>query len=103
MEINFTTNNIDRKLYQQLILYYIYEHYNPTDFKRIIEQDKWKIEIKRTQDFDKGFYEGAASRDQLDYSINKKETPDLAKQELQKQKDKLENQRVMIVVIENNL
>ena len=69
MEINFTTKNIDRKLYQQLILYYIYEHYNPTDFKRIIEQDKWKIEIKRTQDFDKGFYEGAASRDQLDYSI----------------------------------
>ena len=40
--------------------------------------------------------------DQLDYSINKKETPDLAKQELQKQKDELENQRVMIFTLMMN-
>ncbi len=40
--------------------------------------------------------------DQLDYSINKKETPDLAKQELQKQKDELENKRVMIFTLMMN-
>jgi hypothetical protein len=69
MEINFTTQNIDKKLYEQLILYYIYEHYHYTDHKRLQEQDKWKITIKRTQDFDKGFYQGATNKNQLDYSI----------------------------------
>ena len=40
--------------------------------------------------------------DQLDYSISKKETPDLAKQELQKQKNELENKRVMIFTLMMN-
>ena len=40
--------------------------------------------------------------DQLDSSIKRKETPDLAKQELQKQKDELENQRVMIFTLMMN-
>jgi|TARA_R110002012_G_scaffold321953_2_gene552752 hypothetical protein len=69
MQINFTTENIDKKLYTQLILYYIYEHYSYKDYTRLREQDKWKITIKRTQDFDKGFYQGAAKQEQLDYSI----------------------------------
>ena len=40
--------------------------------------------------------------DQLDSSIKRKETPDSAKKELQKQKDELENQRVMIFTLMMN-
>ena len=69
MEITFTTQNIDRKLYEQLILFYIYEHYNYKDHKRIVEQDKWKIEIKRTQDFNTSFYNDSVRQDELDYSL----------------------------------
>lgn len=69
MDITFTTENIDRKLYEQLILFYIYEHYNYKDHKRIVEQDKWKIEIKRTQDFNTSFYNDSARQEELDYSL----------------------------------
>ena len=69
MEITFTTNRIDKRLYEQLILYYIYEHYNFKDYKRLQEQDKWKIEIKKTSDFKTSFYNNTAKQDQLDYSL----------------------------------
>ena len=55
MEIKFTTKNIDTKLYEKLILMYIYEHYYPTDYKRYMLQDKWVIEIKPTTDYDTTF------------------------------------------------
>ena len=56
MEINFTTENIDEKQYEKLILHYIYEHYHYTDFKRLMLQDNWKIIIKSVDESNVNFY-----------------------------------------------
>lgn len=68
MEINFETKNLSISLYQRMILYYIYEHYHFTDHERYMLQDKWKISLISTKEFDRSFYSGVSS-DQLDYSI----------------------------------
>jgi hypothetical protein len=68
MEINFETKHLDKKLYQRMILHYIYEHYSYTDHTRLIAQDKWKIIIKPVTAFDNSFYHGS-NTDTLDYSI----------------------------------
>ena len=68
MEINFETKNLDVSLYQRMILHYIYEHYHFTDHVRYQLQDKWKITIVSTKEFDRSFYSGVPN-DQLDYSI----------------------------------
>ena len=53
MEINFDNIiNIDKKLYEKCILYYIYQHYNYKDFARLIEQDRWIINIDSVDSFD---------------------------------------------------
>jgi len=68
MEILFETKNLDKKLYQKMILHYIYEHYHYKDYTRLREQDKWKIVIKPVTMFDNSFYHGS-NTDTLDYSI----------------------------------
>lgn len=68
MIIDFQTDNIDEILYEKLILHYIYEHYHYKDFNRIMSQDKWKITIASTKEFDRGFY-SPTPNDQLDYDI----------------------------------
>ena len=57
MIVNFTTQNIDKKLYEKSILTYIYDHYLFTDHKRIMEQDKWEINIRTLKDFKWNFYD----------------------------------------------
>ena len=58
MEINFDNIiNIDKKLYEKCILYYIYQHYNYKDFARLIEQDRWIINIDSVDSFDIDEYE----------------------------------------------
>ena len=57
MIVNFTTQNIDKKLYEKSILTYIYDHYLFTDQKRIMEQDKWEINIRTLKDFKWNFYD----------------------------------------------
>jgi hypothetical protein len=69
MEIKFTTKKIDRKLYEKLILKYIYDHYYYTDYTRYVAQDKWKIEIKPTTDYDSSFYANDSRAEELDFSI----------------------------------
>ncbi len=68
MEIVFETKHLDKKLYQKLILHYIYEHYHYKDYDRLMKQDKWKITLVSTKEFDRSFYSGVPN-DQLDYSI----------------------------------
>ena len=69
MRIKFeNTEHIDKPLYEKLILGYIYDHYHYKDYAKYMKQDKWKITLKRVQDFDKSFYTGVPN-DQLDYSI----------------------------------
>ena len=68
MEILFETKNLDQKLYQKMILHYIYEHYHYKDYERLRAQDTWKIIIKDVKMFDQSFYHGA-NQDNLDYSI----------------------------------
>jgi len=68
MRVVFNTKKIDRKLYEKLILKYIYDHYYYKDYKRYMEQDKWVIEIKPTSDYD-GFYTGDSRAEELDFSI----------------------------------
>ena len=69
MNIEFTTDKIDKKLYEQLILFYIYEHYNYKDHKRLLKQDKWEIVIKKTSDYDVSFYSNDPRAEELDFSI----------------------------------
>ena len=69
MEINFTTKNIDEKLYQKIILYYIYDHYYHKDYLRYIDQDKWVIEIKSTDQYDSNYYSNDPRAEELDFSI----------------------------------
>ena len=57
MKINFTTQKIERKLYEKSILTYIYDHYLFNDHKRIMEQDKWEINIRTLADFKWNFYD----------------------------------------------
>ena len=57
MKINFTTSKIERKLYEKSILTYIYDHYLFNDQKRIMEQDKWEINIRTLTDFNWNFYD----------------------------------------------
>jgi hypothetical protein len=57
MKINFTTSKIERKLYEKSILTYIYDHYLFTDQKRVMEQDKWEINIRTLADFKWNFYD----------------------------------------------
>ena len=57
MQINFTTRNIDQKLYEKSILTFIYDHYLYTDYKKIMEQDKWEINIRPLGDFKWNFYD----------------------------------------------
>ena len=45
MKINFTTKNINQRLYSRAILNYIYEHYHYSDYQRLMKQDKWTINI----------------------------------------------------------
>ena len=57
MKINFTTQKINSKLYEKSILAYIYDHYLFNDKKRIMEQDKWEINIRTLSEFDFNFYD----------------------------------------------
>ena len=57
MKINFTTETIDRKLYEKSILTYIYDHYLFNDYRRLVEQDKWEINIRTLKDFNWNFYD----------------------------------------------
>jgi hypothetical protein len=57
LKINFTTYNIEKKLYQKSILNFIYDHYYFKDYPRILEQDKWIINIRTLTDFKRNFYE----------------------------------------------
>ena len=68
MEIKFTTKNIDTKLYEKLILKYVYDHYYYKDYSRYVEQNKWVIEIKPTTDYD-GAYTNDPRFEELDFSI----------------------------------
>lgn len=68
MIIEFQTDNIDERLYEKSILKYIYDHYNHKDYARYVAQDKWKITIASTKEFDRGFYHSTPN-DQLDYDI----------------------------------
>jgi hypothetical protein len=68
LEIKFTTKNVDTKLYEKLILQYIYEHYYYKDYKRYMLQDKWVIEIKPTTDYN-GSYSNDPRFEELDFSI----------------------------------
>ena len=68
-QINFTTKNIDEKLYQKIILYYIYDHYYHKDYLRYIDQDKWVIEIKSTDQYDSNYYSNDPRAEELDFSI----------------------------------
>jgi len=56
MKINFTTKNIDKKLYSKGILNYIYEHYNYKDYSRLMLQDKWEITVSPVSDSLPDFY-----------------------------------------------
>ena len=56
MKINFTTKNIDKKLYSKGILNYIYEHYNYKDYSRLMKQDKWEITISPVSESYEEFY-----------------------------------------------
>lgn len=72
MEINFTTENIDEKQYEKLILHYIYEHYHYTDHDRLQVQDDWKITIKSTKQYaDRAnpFYDNDPRLKELDFNI----------------------------------
>ena len=69
MEINFSTNKLDEKLYQKLILKYIYDHYHYADHERYMKQDKWKINIKRTDEYNSNFYSNDPRAEELDFSI----------------------------------
>ena len=57
MKINFTTNNIDQKLYEKSALTYIYDHYLFDDYSRIMQQDKWEINVRKLTDFQWNFYD----------------------------------------------
>ena len=57
MIINFTTETIDRKLYEKSILTYIYDHYLYNDYRRLVEQDKWEINVRTLKDFNWNFYD----------------------------------------------
>ena len=57
MKINFTTETIDRKLYEKSILTYIYDHYLFNDYRRLVEQDKWEINVRTLKDFNWNFYD----------------------------------------------
>jgi hypothetical protein len=69
VEINFTTKNIDEKLYQKIILHYIYDHYYHKDYLRYMDQDKWVIEIKSTDQYDSNYYSNDPRAEELDFSI----------------------------------
>jgi len=69
MNIEFKTKHINKKLYQRMILNYIYSHYHHLDYTRYMEQDKWVIKIQDVKDFDVSFYHSATQQDSLDYSI----------------------------------
>lgn len=62
-------DKIDAKLYQKMILNYIYEHYNYSDYGRLRKQDEWKIEIKSTAEYDGRFYTGDSRAEELDFNI----------------------------------
>ena len=62
MKINFTTNNIDKKLYEKSALTYIYDHYLFDDYSRIMQQDKWEINVRTLADFDWNFYDKEMTR-----------------------------------------
>jgi hypothetical protein len=57
LKINFTTNNIDQKLYEKSALTYIYDHYLFDDYSRIMQQDKWEINVRKLTDFQWNFYD----------------------------------------------
>ena len=56
MKINFTTKNIDKKLYSKGILNYIYEHYNYKDYSRLMKQDQWEITVSPVSESIPDFY-----------------------------------------------
>ena len=57
MKINFTTDKIEKKLYEKSILTYIYDHYLFNDYKKLVEQDKWEINVRTLADFKWNFYD----------------------------------------------
>ena len=57
MRINFTTGHIEKKLYEKSILTYIYDHYLYNDNNKLMEQDKWEINIRTLADFSWNFYD----------------------------------------------
>ena len=68
MRLKFETKHLDEKLYEKMILHYIYEHYYYKDYVNYQKQDNWEITIVSTKDFDRSFYSGVPNV-QLDYSI----------------------------------
>mgnify|MGYP003642663634 CR=1 FL=1 len=68
MIIQFHTRNLDFKLYQKMILNYIYDHYRFDDFKRLQIQDNWNLQIYSTEKFDFEFY-GQYRRKELSNGI----------------------------------
>ena len=69
MKINFSTENINKKEYERLILHYIYEHYHHTDHTRLQKQDDWTINIKRTDQYNQKFYSDDPRLAELDFNI----------------------------------
>lgn len=67
MIVDFTTNSLDKKLYQKAILHYIYDHYHVEDFPKLLEQDKWKITIRKLGDFQRDFYDSTVKN--LNYGM----------------------------------
>ena len=71
MQIIISENltEIDKKLYQKMIYNYIYEHYYYKDYEKLQKQDRWKIEIKATSEYDTSFYSSDPRAEELDFSI----------------------------------
>ena len=57
MNIEFTTNKVETKLYEKSILTYVYDHYFYKDYERIMNQNKWDITVRKLEDFKWNFYD----------------------------------------------
>lgn len=50
INITFTTQNIDKKLYEKAILNYLTGHFYHADFDKYVEMNQWTIEVKPVED-----------------------------------------------------
>ena len=57
MNINFTTDKVDTKLYEKSILSYVYDHYFFTDYYKIQIQNEWEVNVRKLEDFKWNFYD----------------------------------------------